>query len=251
MQPTGDAVELDLRNCAATWGDENMMTASDVMTREVTTVTPQTPVQEIATLLYTRRISGVPVVDQDLRVVGMVSEGDLMTHSGAIGDETKKRSWWLGLFGDASNSAESYSRTHARTAADIMSTKVIAAREDQPLPEIARLLEKSRIKRVPVLRDGRLVGIISRANLLQALAVSPPVTAISADDREIDRAITAEITGKPWGTFANVIVQDGVVHLWGFIDNESERKALILAAQNAPGVKSVEDHLVHRMVYGT
>jgi CBS domain-containing protein len=228
-----------------------MMTASDVMTREVTTVSPQTPVQEIATLLYTRRISGVPVVDHDQRVVGMVSEGDLMTHTAAVGEEPRKRSWWLGIFGDKASSAESYTRSHARTASDIMSTKVIAASEDQPLSEIARLLEKNRIKRVPVLRDGQLVGIISRANLLQALAVSPPVAPVSADDREIDRAIAAEISGKPWGIYANVIVQDGVVHLWGFIDNESERKALILAAQNTPGVKGVEDHLVHRVIYGT
>jgi CBS domain-containing protein len=228
-----------------------MMTASDVMTREVTTVTPETPVQEIATLLFTRRISGVPVVDHDLRVVGMVSEGDLMTHSAAVGEEPRKRSWWLGLFGDTSNSAESYTKSHARTASDIMSTKVIGVNEDQPLAEVARLLEKNRIKRVPVLRDGRLVGIISRANLLQALAVSRPVAPVSADDREIDRAIAAEISGKPWGNYANVIVQDGVVHLWGFIDNESERKALILAAQNTPGVKGVEDHLVHRVIYGT
>ena len=228
-----------------------MMTASDVMTREVTTVSPQTPVQEVATLLYTHRISGVPVVDQDQRVVGMVSEGDLMTPSAAVGEEPRKRSWWLGLFDDKTRSAESYTKSHARTASDVMSSKVIAVREDQPLSEIARLLEKNRIKRVPVLRDGRLVGIVSRANLLQALAVSPPAAAISADDREIDRALAAEISGKPWGTYVNVIVQDGVVHLWGFIDNESERKALTLAAQNTPGVKGVEDHLVHRMVYGT
>jgi CBS domain-containing protein len=251
MQPAGNGLKLDLRKRAATSGDDDMMTASDVMTREVTTVSPETPVQEIATLLYTRRISGVPVVDHDQRVVGMVSEGDLMTHSAAVGEEPRKRSWWLGLFGDTSSSAESYSRSHARTAADIMSRKVIAAGEDQPLSEIARLLEKNRIKRVPVLRDGRLVGIVSRANLLQALAVSPPTTPVSADDREIDRAIAAEISGKPWGTFANVIVKDGVVHLWGFIDTEAERKALVLAAQNTPGVIGVEDHLVHRMVYGT
>jgi CBS domain-containing protein len=251
MQPAHDGLQLYPREGAAISGDETMMTASDVMTREVTTVSPETPVQEIATLLYTRRISGVPVVDANERVVGMVSEGDLMSHSAAVGEEPQQRSWWLGLFGDASNSAESYSRSHARTASDIMSTKVFAAHEDQPLSEIARMLEKNRIKRVPVLRDGRLVGIISRANLLQALAVSPPATPISADDRAIDRAIAKEMEGKPWGTYVNVIVQDGVAHLWGFIDTESERKAITLAAQNAPGVRGVEDHLVHRLVYRT
>lgn len=228
-----------------------MMTASDVMTREVTTVSRDTPVQEIATLLYTRRISGVPVVDSENRVVGMVSEGDLMVHAGAVGEAPRQRSWWLGLFTDTSASAENYAKTHARTAADVMSTRVVAASEDQSLPDVAKLLEKNRIKRVPVLRDGRLVGIISRANLLQALAVSPPVAPVSADDRAIDKAIADEMAGKPWGNYANVIVQDGVVHLWGFIDTESERKAITLAAQNAPGVRGVEDHLVHRVVYGT
>jgi CBS domain-containing protein len=228
-----------------------MMTASDVMTREVTTVSTDTPVQEIATLLYTRRISGVPVVDAENRVVGMVSEGDLMVHAGAVGEAPRQRSWWLGLFGDAASSAENYTKTHARTAADVMSKKVIGVHEDQSLADVAKLLEKNRIKRVPVLRDGRLVGIISRANLLQALAVSQPVAPISADDRAIDQAMAKEMAGQPWGTYTNVIVQDGIVHLWGFIDTESERKALTLAAQNVPGVRGVEDHLVHRMIYGT
>lgn len=227
-----------------------MMTVLDVMTREVTTISPDTTVQKIATLLYTRRISGVPVVDSENRVVGMVSEGDLMVHAGAVGEAPRQRSWWLGLFGDTSKSAENYAKTHARTAADIMSTKVIGVTEDQALADVAKLLEKNRIKRVPVLRDGRLVGIVSRANLLQALAVSAPAVPISADDRAIDKAIADEMAGKPWGTYVNVIVQDGVVHLWGFIDEESERKAITLAAQNVPGVRGIEDQLVHRMVYG-
>ncbi len=228
-----------------------MMKASDVMTREVTTVTPATTVQEIATLLHTRHISGVPVVDADGRVVGMVSEGDLMSHVRAVGEEPRKRSWWLGLFSDSTTAAEDYARTHARTASDVMSTKVISVREDQPLSEVAKLLEKNGIKRAPVLRDGRLVGIVSRANLLQALAVSPAVAPVSADDRAIGKAVADELQGKPFGAFVNVIVQDGVVHLWGFIDSESERRAVTLAAQNAAGVASVEDHLTHRPVYGT
>jgi CBS domain-containing protein len=228
-----------------------MMTASDVMTHEVTTVTRDTPVQEIATLLYTRRISGVPVVDPDGRVVGMVSEGDLMSHAKAVGEEPQPRSWWLSLFSDRSNSAENYTRSHARTAEDVMTNRVISVTEEQSLGEVAKLLEKNRIKRAPVLRDGKLVGIISRANLLQALAVSPTTEPVSASDREIDRAINAELRNKPWGTSSNIIVQDGVVHLWGFIDDESERKALVVLAQNTVGVRAVEDHLVHRIIYGT
>ena len=227
-----------------------MLTAKDVMTREVVTVKPDTAVQDIAQLLYSQRISGVPVVDAQEKVVGMVSEGDLMSHVGAIGDAPPKRSWWLRLLGDAPDTAESYTRSHGRTAQDVMSRKVLSVSEDTPLGDIARLLEKNRIKRVPVLADGKLVGLISRANLLRGLAVAKPQQAsITADDRALGEQITRELRKHPWGAFTNVIVQDGVAHLWGFIDAESERRAISLIAEEIPGVRGVEDHLTFRPVY--
>src|SRR5215203_3981133 len=148
-----------------------MLTAADVMTTEVVSVEPDTPVRDIAELLYTRRISGVPVVEHD-RVIGIVSEGDLIGHTAAIGEQ--RRSWWLSLFADESLSARDYAKTHGRTARDVMTASVISVEETATLAEIARLVERHRIKRVPVLRDGKLVGIISRGNLLQGLATLKP-----------------------------------------------------------------------------
>ncbi|MGY6570039.1 MAG: CBS domain-containing protein [Salinarimonas sp.] len=226
-----------------------MLTAKDVMTREVVTVKPETPVEDIAQLLYSQRISGVPVVDGSGKVTGMVSEGDLMSHVGAVGEEPAKRSWWLRLISAAPDTAERFTRTHGRKASDVMSRKLVSVGEDTPLAEIARLLEKNRIKRVPVLADGKLVGLISRANLLRGLAVARPEKSVSADDRALGDAITKELRKHPWGLFTNVIVQDGVAHLWGFIDAESERRAIALIAEETPGVRGVEDHLTFRPVY--
>ncbi len=226
-----------------------MLTAKDVMTREVVTVKPETPVEDIAQLLYSQRISGVPVVDGSGKIAGMVSEGDLMSHIGAVGEAQPKRSWWLRLFGDAPDTAERFTRTHGRTASDVMSSKLISVEEDTPLAEIARLLEKNRIKRVPVLADGKLVGLISRANLLRGLAVHKPEVAVTADDRALGDAIMQELRKHPWGLFTHVIVQDGVAHLWGFINAESERRAIALIAEETPGVRGVEDHLTYRPVY--
>lgn len=225
-----------------------MLHARDVMTVEVLTVTPDTPVRDVAKLLYERRISGAPVVDATGAVVGMVSEGDLMSHVGAIGDATRKRSWWLRLFEPSEDAAADYARTHARTVSQVMSRKVISVAPDATLPDIARTLEKNRIKRVPVMDGGRLVGVVSRSNLLRGLAVEKPAAAVTADDRSISDAIHAELQGQPFGVFMNAIVQDRVVHLWGFVDSENERRAVTLIAQNAPGVMRVEDHMTHRPV---
>ena len=144
-----------------------MLTAADVMTREVVSVGPDTPVRAIAELLYTRRISGVPVLEEG-RLIGVVSEGDLIGHAAAIGEQ--RRSWWLGALMNDSVSARDYAKTHGRTARDVMTSAVITIDEAATLAEIARTLERHRIKRVPVLREGKLVGIVSRGNLLQGLA---------------------------------------------------------------------------------
>src|SRR4051812_13350514 len=128
-----------------------MLTAADVMTPNVITIAPETSVREIAELLYTRRISGAPVVDQEGHVLGIVSEGDLITHAAAIGEQ--RRSWWLNFFADASALAREYAKTHGRTARDVMSKDVMSVPETATLAEIASTLERHRIKRVPVLRD--------------------------------------------------------------------------------------------------
>jgi len=148
-----------------------MLTAADVMTTEVVSVEPDTPVRDIAELLYTRRISGVLVIEHD-HVIGIVSEGDLIGHAAAIGEP--RRSWWLSLFADESLSARDYAKTHGRAARDVMTASVVSVEETATMAEIARIVERHRIKRVPVLRDGKLVGIVTRGNLLQGLATLKP-----------------------------------------------------------------------------
>jgi CBS domain-containing protein len=223
------------------------MQAKDVMTTQVLTVRPDTPVAEIAKLLLDHHISGVPVVSADGQIRGIVSEGDLMRRADA--DTERRSSWWLGLFGQADTLAERYAKSHGHVAADVMTQDVVTITESTPLSDIATMLEEKRVKRLPVVRDGRIVGIVSRANLLRALAsraAAPPDN--QRDDRTIREALLAEIDGQPWAhlTDLNIIVERGTVHLWGTIGSESERKALRIAAEDVAGATRVEDHLLLR-----
>ena len=219
-----------------------MLTAADVMTTEVVSVEPDTPVRDIAELLYTRRISGVPVVEHG-QVIGIVSEGDLIGHVAATGEP--RRSWWLSLFADESLSARDYAKTHGRTARDVMTASVVSVDETATLAEIARLVERHRIKRAPVLRDGKLVGIVTRGNLLQGLATSKAEPPQHVDDATIREQLVAELKDQPWAHLFtdDIVVEDGVVHLHGTVRTEDERRALRIAAENVPGVRSVEDYL--------
>jgi CBS domain-containing protein len=220
-----------------------MLTAADIMTPSVITVAPDTSVREIAKLLYARRISGVPVVDPNGAVVGIVSEGDLMKHVDAIGEQ--RRSWWLTLFADESALARDYAKTHARLARDVMTSGVVKVMPTASVAEIANTLERHRIKRVPVVQDGRLIGIVTRGNLMQALGTTDVSEPVSVDDRTIRERLLAELDAQPWAHMLtkNIIVRNGVVHLWGFVENEDERRAFRVAAESMPGVKAVEDHL--------
>jgi CBS domain-containing protein len=221
------------------------MQAKDVMTTGVVTVTPETQIQEIAKLLLERKISGVPVVDPEERVLGVVSEGDLMQRLGS--ESGRHRSWWLGFVASSQERAEEYVKRHGSRAADVMTRDVVTVAEETPIGEIARILEERRIKRVPVVRDGKLVGIISRANLLHGLAARKEAApgAPSADDRSIREAVMADLAKEGWVTHGslNVIVTDGVVELWGWVESDEERRAFKITAENVPGVRSVEDHL--------
>ena len=220
-----------------------MLTVADVMTRDVITIKPDTPVEQIAELLYAHHISGVPVLDDQGRVVGILSEGDLMAHTSAIGEAGKPRSWWLRLFGDTTSQAEDYIKSHGRTAADVMSRSPLTVGPDASLGEVAALLEKHRIKRLPVVDGGKLVGIVSRANLLRGFATAEAPPGGTASDREIKEKLETAIDAEGFGRLINPIVQDGTVHLWGIVDKEAERRAIVLLAQRIPGVKAVEDHL--------
>lgn len=229
-----------------------MMRAMDVMTAEVVTVSPDLAVQDLAKLLSERGISGVPVVENG-RLVGLVSEGDLLRRA-ETGTErgperrTARRRWrWF----DATTEEEArdYVKSHGRKVADIMTRQVITVDADTELAEVAALLETKRVKRVPVLREGRLVGIISRANLVRALAATPSAEASEAagGDRDIRARILAELKGREWARVwaEDVVVQEGIAHLWLSDDHSAaEREALRVAAENVAGVRRVEEHLV-------
>ena len=194
-------------------------------------------------MLVDRRISAVPVVDDVGKLVGIISEGDLM-HRSETGTERQYR-WWIRLVeGDASLPAD-YIKAHGRKAADIMTQNVITAAPDTALDEVAITMEKNSIKRVPIVRDGQLVGIVSRANLVQALATMPKGLEIPLSDSQIREKLLSHLKEQPWADthLLNVTVTDGVVSLWGIASSETERKAIRVAAEATPGVRAVNDHL--------
>ncbi len=221
------------------------MLATDVMTTEVIAVAPTTSVEQVAKLLAERGISAVPVVDGDHRVIGMVSEGDLL-HRREIGTE-RRRSWWLDMVASTNQAAGDYIKSHSTNVQDVMTRDVISITETTSVADIALLLESNRIKRVPVVRDGKLVGIVSRANLVRALAmtVGASVSGTEAEDRRIREKLLAELKSQKWAEVSpgNVTVKDGVVHFWCSYISEREKRALIVAAESIPGVRRVEDHM--------
>jgi len=224
------------------------MKASDVMASPVITVKPNASVKDVAKLFLERRISAVPVVDDQGTPVGMVSEGDLI-HRSEIGTE-RRWSWWLLLIAEDRTLAADYIKTHATKVADIMTRNVVTAAPDTPLHEIATMMEKHAIKRVPIVRNGQLVGIVSRANLVQAVASSGTRLEIPLSDATIRDKLMAHLKAQSWAHtgLLNATVNDGVVDLWGFSRSETERRAIRVAAETTPGVRAVNDHMVVRRV---
>src|SRR6266568_5029278 len=224
------------------------MRAMDVMTTHVITIGPDASVQELAVLLSERAISGVPVIDSDNRLVGIATEGDLLhrTETGTAHPTERRRSRWLESLASDRELARDYVKSHGRKVGDIMTREVVTVSDTTELADIANLLETKTIKRVPVLRDGRLVGIVSRANLVRALAAIPSQPASDGDDRSMRANLLTELTGQEWANVwaADIIVREKVVHLW-FTDDESEeqRQAVRVAAENIPGVRRVEQHI--------
>jgi len=226
------------------------MRAIDVMTTDVITVDPDMTVQAFATLLAERGISGAPVVNADGRLVGIISEGDLL-HRAEIGTarrhRVRRRSWWLDHF--ASELARDYVKSHARTVKEIMTRDVVTVTEDTELAEVASLLEAKRVKRVPVMREGKVVGIISRANIVRAVGATKgaPPREGEADDRSIRTRLLAELGRQEWAKVwpEDIIVRDGVVHFWISEDEPSEkREALRVAAETISGVRGVQEHVM-------
>ncbi len=222
------------------------MNAADIMTSAVVTVNADATVLDAGHAMLAHRVSGLPVVDWQGRLVGMLTEGDLL-HRAETGTE-RHRSRWVELLIGPGRMAQEYTHTHARKVSEVMTSRLVAIAPDTALDQVVALMERHRVKRLPVVENHRLLGIVSRADLLRALvdktnAAPPPA---NATDREIHDRIVAELTRQPWAPRAviRIEVKDGVVALGGTITDERERIALRVAAENVPGVKSVVDRLV-------
>jgi CBS domain-containing protein len=221
------------------------MKARDIMVTPVITVEENATVRHLADILVTKRISAVPVVDSAGKLVGIVSEGDLMRRV-ETGTE-RGYSWWLRMFLGDKPIAADYVKSHSVRVGDVMTQHVVTADPETTLTEIADLFEEKGIKRVPIVsKGGDLVGIVSRANIIQAIASAQPALEISPSDTTIRQKLLDELNKQPWAhTFRlSIIVRNGIVDLWGAVGSDQERKALLVLAEAIPGVVMVNDHLI-------
>jgi CBS domain-containing protein len=219
------------------------MRAHQIMTRPVITVAPETTIVEAANTMLQKHVSGLPVIDAAGKLVGIISEGDFIRR-GEIGTQ-RKRGRFLKFILGPGKEATDFVREHGRKVAEIMTKSPLTITEDTPLEEIVELMEKNDVKRLPVMRGDKIVGIVSRANLLQAVAsLARQVPDPTADDDHIRNRVIDALEKNDWCPFGlSVIVRDGVVHLSGVITEERSRQAAIVAAENVTGVVKVHDHL--------
>src|SRR5271166_1095126 len=221
------------------------MNVKDVMTSPVLSVESDSPILQAIQIMLQRHISGLPVVDKQGHLVGIVTEGDFLRRA-ETGTQQRRPRWLEFLIGPG-RLADEYTHSHGRMVDEIMTPDPITVTEQTPLDEVVRAMEKHRIKRLPVVRDQKLVGIVSRANLLHALAgVATDIKPVTTGDQAIREQLLAELARQSWAPAAliNGIVKDATVELWGTITDERERQAITVAAENVPGVKGVRDHLV-------
>ena len=221
------------------------MKARDVMVRDVITIGPDDSIADAAKLIADNDVSALPVIDDHGRLVGIISEGDLMNRE-EIGTEIH-HPWWIEAVTPGAALAAEFAKSHGKRVEEVMSENVITATEDTSLADIAALLERNRIKRVPIVQHGELVGIVSRSNLVQALASNGAASTASLDtNRVIREELLSRLEQQRWTDFGsrNIIVSDGKVHLWGLVGSPAERTALIALAEDVPGVTEVIDEMI-------
>lgn len=221
------------------------MNAGDIMTQSTVSVDPDDFLAHAVELMLKRRISGLPVVDNTGALVGILTEGDLLRRV-ELGTQKRRPRWIEFLIGPGRLASE-YVSAAGRKVHEVMTTPVQTVAEDTPLAEVVKIMESRQIKRVPVVRDGQVVGIVSRANLLRALVTFARDTKpTNVSDASIRQQLLAELAKQSWAPVAlvDVIVRNGVVHLWGTLTEERQRQGIRVLAENTPGVKRVEDHLV-------
>lgn len=220
------------------------MNASDIMTPDVISADPDATVLQAARYMLQHHISGLPVIDKTGALVGILSEGDFLRRRETHTDRRPSR--WLEFLMGPGKLAAQYTHTHGSKVSEVMTTNLRTVSEDTPLEKIVEMMERYRIKRVPVLRGKKVVGIVTRANLMHAmvsLARGEPKAATG--DAAIRQELLKELKTEKWAlaSMINVVVREGVVELWGMIVDDRQREALVVAAENIPGVKQVKDHL--------
>jgi CBS domain-containing protein len=228
------------------------MQATEVMETHVVSVRPDTPVSDVARTLLSHKISAVPVIDKDGNLAGIVSEGDLIRRV-ETGTE-RHRSWWLRLLTTNEKLALDYVKSHARHAGEVMTHPVVTASESTTLAEIADLFEKNNIKRVPITKNGKITGIVGRADLLRVLAeLHETATPATADDAAIQKEIVRQLNAEPWfsSTLVEISVRDGAVKIDGLVNSHEQREAIVVVAENADGVRTVNDRMRLKMTVGT
>jgi CBS domain-containing protein len=218
------------------------MQVRDVMTANVISISAQATILEAARSMLRNRISGLPVVDAEGRLVGIVTEGDFLRRS-EIGTERRRPKWLEFVLGPG-RMAEEYVHVAGRKVEDVMTRDPVSVGEDDDLQTIVELMERRRVKRLPVLRGGKIVGIISRANLMRALvSLARTEEAPAGGDAELRKRIVTAFAEQPWAPHVDIVVKDSVAELWGTITDERERQACIVTAENVAGVRAVHDHL--------
>jgi CBS domain-containing protein len=222
------------------------MIVADVMTRNVITIVPDATVEDAVNLMLSRHISGLFVVDKAGNLAGVVTEGDLLRRE-ELGTQ-RGRPWWLRLLASPARQAADFTRANGRHVRDVMTEDVVSIAQDAALETVVETMEHHHIKRLPVTADGRVVGVVSRADLLRALLGRVRnVAPLASDDLTIRTSILDTMDAQPWApkTTLNVSAADGVVDLWGTITNEEERHAMRVIVENTPGVRKVNDHMVY------
>lgn len=226
------------------------MNAADVMVRDVITVRSDASIHEVAALLIARRITAVPVTNANGKLLGIISEGDLLRRSET--ETERRRPWWLKLVVSNDTLSGEFIKSHSRRVSDVMTPDVIVASPDTPLHEIATLLERNRIKRIPIVQNDRIVGLVSRADLVRALVSShdhgPLRTA--PDDVALRNTLITKLEAESWAPsqFVNVAANSGQIDVWGFVDSDSQREAIRVAIETTPGVTAVNNKLIIRPV---
>ena len=220
------------------------MRANMLMTRSVVTVAADASVYDAAMVLLNAGISAAPVVDAGGKMIGIISEADLM-HRPEIGTLPKK-SWLERLLADDAVLAKDFIRSHAHRVADVMTRDVVTAGPRATVPEIAALMQRHKVRRIPIVDGGKIVGIVSRANLLQGLLVREPHDAEAPANETLRTAVLGALGKHGWASSrtTNVVAENGVVHLWGCVDSADARKAYQVAAENVHGVQRVKNHMM-------